>query len=179
MTPRSGPGGTVGSVSDGPTSQKQPSALPAGGKPPLFRHPGRVAIVGATLFLIVVLIAIAIGSTDTSDLQAIQDVPEEVQAYSPAPGSIVSPTETISVDLRDDLVGEFTVCAPTPEDCTPIPLDQTRVVAPTGQVTFKPTEDTDITEYPAGPVTVRVDYRLQGTTSADAGSFSWSFHVAA
>lgn len=179
MTPRSGPGDTVGSVPDGPTNPQQPSALPAGEKPPLFRHPGRAAIVGGTLFLIVVLIAIAVGSTDTSDLQATQDVPKEVQSYSPAPGSIVSPTATISVDLRDDLVGEFTVCAPTPQDCTPIPLDQTRVVAPTGQVTFKPTDSTDITEYPAGPVTVRVDYRLQGTTSANSGSFSWSFVVKA
>ena len=179
MVRRRGSGGTVRSVGDGPTTPKQPSALPSGVKPPLFRHPGRVAIVGGTLFLIVVLVAIAIGSADTSDLQAHQDVPKQVQSFSPAAGAIVSPTATISVDLRDDLVGEFTICAPTPQDCTPIPLDQTRVVASTGQVTFKPTDSTDITEYPAGPVTVRVDYRLQGTTSANSGSFSWSFHVAA
>jgi hypothetical protein len=102
-----------------------------------------------------------------------------VQGYSPAARAIVPPNTSISVDLRDDLIGEFTVCAPTPQDCTPIPLDQTDTVLSLGQVTFKPTDRTDITEFPAGPVTVRVDYHLQGSTSADAGSFSWTFRVAA
>ena len=89
------------------------------------------------------------------------------------------PNISISVDLRDDLIGEFTICAPNPQDCTPIPLDQTDVVLALGQVSFKPTEKTDITEFPAGPVTVRIDYHLQGSFSADAGSFSWSFVVKA
>jgi len=155
--------------------------LPGGsnGKRPLFRHPGRVAIVGGTLLAIVVLIAIMIGSADTSDLQSHETVPKEVQGVSPAAGSIVPPNTAISVDLRDDLIGELTVCAPTPSDCTPIPLDQTRFVSGLGQVTFKPTDSTDVTEFPAGPVTVRVDYHLQGSAVADAGSYSWSFVVKA
>jgi hypothetical protein len=156
-----------------------PAALPPAGKPPLFRHPGRVAIVGGTLFAIAVLVAIAVGSADTSSLQTEQNQPKEVQDFSPRQSAIVGPTTSISVDLRDDLIGEFTVCAPTPQDCTPIPLDQTEVVLGLGQVTFKPTDDTDITEFPAGPVTVRVDYHLQGSLTADAGSFSWSFVVKA
>ena len=148
-------------------------------KPPLFQHPGRVAIVGGVLFFIVVLIAITIGSADTSDLQAHETVPKEVQAVNPPSGAIVGPDATISVDLRDDLAGEFTVCAPTPNDCTPIPLDQTNVISGLGQVSFKPQEGADITEFPAGPVTVRVDYHLQGSPTADVGSYSWSFTVKA
>ena len=164
---------------DRPANPDGPAALPGASKPPLFRHPGRVAIVGGTLFAIAVLIAISIGSADTSNLQTVQDQPKAVQGFGPASGAIVPPNTPISVDLRDDLIGEFRVCAPTPSDCTPIPLDQTQFIAGLGQVTFKPTEDTDITEFPAGPVTVRVDYHLQGSAAADAGSFSWSFRVAA
>ncbi len=150
-----------------------------GARPPRFRHPKRVAIVGVGLFFVAALIIGTIGSADTSDLSASQSVPKQVQSYSPAAGAIVSPTAPISVDLRDDLVGEFTVCAPTPAECTPIPLDQTEVISGLGQVTFHPTDRTDITEYPSGPVTVRVDFRLQGSRSADAGSFTWSFVVKA
>ena len=164
---------------DRPAKPDSPAALPSAGTPPLFQHPGRVAIVGGTLFAIAVLIAISIGSADTSSLQTDQPQPKEVQSFSPQQGALVGPDTAISVDLRDNLIGEFTVCAPTPQDCTPIPLDQTDVVTSLGQVTFKPTEDTDITEYPAGPVTVRVDYHLQGSTASDAGSFSWSFVVKA
>jgi hypothetical protein len=166
-------------VPDRPANPDGPAALPGAGKPPLFRHPGRVAIVGGTLFAIVVLIAISIGSADTSSLQTDQNQPKEVESFSPQQGAIVGPDTSISVDLRDDLIGEFTVCAPTPSDCTPIPLDQTDVVLGLGQVTFRPTENTDVTDFPAGPVTVRVDYHLQGSTGADAGNFSWSFVVKA
>lgn len=148
-------------------------------KPPLFRHPKRVIIVGVGLFFVAALIAGAIESADTSDLQASQDVPAEVQGVSPGSGSIASPTATIRVDLRDDLIGEFTVCAPTPSDCTAIPLDQTSIIPGLGQVSFKPTESTEITDYPAGPVTVRVDYRLQGSAAAEPGSYTWSFVVKA
>ncbi len=164
---------------DRPANPDGPAALPSADKPPLFRHPGRVAIVGGTLFAIVVLIAIAVGSADTSSLQTSQPQPKEVEGFSPQQGALVPPNTSISVDLRDDLIGEFTVCAPTPSQCTPIPLDQTEVVLGLGQVTFKPGDGKDISEFPAGPVTVRVDYHLQGSTAADAGNFSWSFVVKA
>jgi hypothetical protein len=166
-------------VPDRPANPDGPAALPSADKPPLFRHPGRVAVVGGTLFAIVVLIAIAVGSADTSSLQTSQPQPKEVEGFSPQQGALVPPNTSISVDLRDNLIGEFTVCAPTPSQCTPIPLDQTDVVLGLGQVTFKPGDDKDISEFPAGPVTVRVDYHLQGSIVADAGNFSWSFVVKA
>jgi hypothetical protein len=166
-------------VPDRPPKSNGPRALPSAGKPPLFRHPGRVAIVGGTLFAVVLLIAITIGSADTSSLRTNEPQPKEVQSFSPQQGAIVPPNVAISVDLQDDLIGEFTICAPTPQQCTPIPLDQTDVVLGLGEVTFKPTDKTDITEFPTGPVNVRVDYHLQGSPTADAGSFTWSFTVKA
>ena len=69
-------------------------------KPPLFRHPKRVAIVGGTLFAIVVLVAIAIGSADTSNLLTEQRQPKEVQGFSPQQSAIVPPNTPITVDLR-------------------------------------------------------------------------------
>jgi hypothetical protein len=170
-------------VDDGPkTPARTPAQPPAArAKPPLFRHPQRVAIVGAGLFVVVALIVGAIGSADTSNLLTAQRQPKEVQGFGPQQDAIVSPTTPITVDLKDDLVGEFTICGPNPQDCTPIPFDQTRFLPGLGQVTFKPGDypgnpdlPTDITSYPAGPVTVHVAYRLQGTEDI-LGTFTWSF----
>jgi len=164
-------------VDDGHQVPARTTASPvlARTKPPLFRHPKRVAIVGAGLFVVVALIAGAIGSADTSNLLTAQPVPKQVQGFSPPQGALVSPNTPITVDLRDNLTGELTICGPNPQDCLPIPLDQMRVVPGLGQLIFKPSERTDLAEYPTGPVTVRVDYRLQGSQAAEAGSFTWSF----
>lgn len=172
------PGDTVPDVDDRRTGA--PALAPAPGRRPrLFRHPGRVAIVAGGLFLVSALVVGAIESADTSDLQTDQRVPDAVQGFSPPQGAKVSPTTAIRVDLADDLFGELTVCAPIPSECTPIPLDQTQIVASLGQISFKPLEGADVTEWPPGPVTVHVDYHLQGSPAADAGRFSWSFFAAA
>ncbi len=160
-------------------STRTPARRDDAPKPPLFRHPGRVLIVGGVLFAVVVLIAISIGSADTSPQKTAQPQPQQVQGFSPAQGAIVGPDTPISVDLADSLTGDLTVCAPTPTDCTPIPLDQTRVVNSTGQITFQPTDETDITSFPAGEVSVRVDYHLQGSPTSNVGNFTWSFTVKA
>ena len=157
-----------------PARISSPTATGAA-KPPLFRHPARVAIIGATLFVVVALVVGAIASTDTSDLSENQAVPKQVQSYSPAANALVPPTAPIVVDLRDDLIGDLTVCAPTPQDCTPIPFDQVQFIAGLGQITFKPTEGSDLDEYPSGSVTVQVDFRLQGSRVAETGTFSWTF----
>ncbi len=146
---------------------------------PRLRHPGRVAIIAGGLLLVVALGVGAVNGADTSDLQTAEPVPAEVESFSPAQGARVGPTSSLNVDLRDDLVGEFLVCAPLPTDCTPIPLDQTNVVPATGKVAFKPTEDSDITGWAPGPVRVTVNYHLAGSTVTDAGSFTWTFLVSA
>lgn len=172
--------GTVRPVDDGrPTPARTNPTTAAlatpGAKPPLFRHPKRVAIIGAGLFVVVALIAGAIGSADTSNLLASQRVPKEVEGFSPQQGAIVPPNTPITVDLRDDMVADLSICGPDPQDCTNVPLDQVRFVPGLGQIIFKPGENTDFTEFPTGPVTVHVDYRVQGTTATDAGTFTWSF----
>lgn len=158
-----------------------PATVAPSPKPPLFQHPKRVAIVGAGLFLVAALIAGAIGSADTTNLLTSQRQPKEVESFSPQQNAIVPPNTPITIDLRDDLTGDITICGPNPENCTPIPFDQLRFVSGLGQLTFKPGEypghpdqPTDITNYPAGPVTVHVEYRPQGTQNV-IGTFTWSF----
>ena len=180
-----GTSGTVPAVDDTSATPSRSPARAAGrapaprtagaSRPQLFRHPRRAAIIGGTLFAAAALILGAVGSADTSDLHADQAVPKQVQTFSPAANAIVGPTAPIVVDLRDDLVADLTVCGPSPDQCTPIPFDQVRFVPSLGQITFRPTEKTDLTEYAAGPVTVRVDYRLQGSQGAEPGSFTWTF----
>ena len=170
-------GGTVRAVNDGQSTPARidASATSSRAKPPLFRHPGRVAIIGGGLFLVAALIAGAIGSSDTSNLLASQRQPKEIQGFSPQQDAIVPPNTPITVDLRDDLTADISVCGPNPENCTPIPLDQVQFVPGLGQIIFKPGEKTDLGQYPAGPVTVHVDYHLQGAPATDAGTFTWSF----
>jgi hypothetical protein len=174
----------VRAVDNGRTTPARiaPASSAAGAKPPLFRHPKRVAIVGAGLFLVAALAAGAIGSADTSNQLTSQDQPKEIESFTPPQGAIVPPSTSITVDLRDDLTADLTVCGPNPTDCTPIPFDQLRFVSGLGQLTFTPdhnyghpSDPTDLPSYPTGTVTVRVDYRAQGTQSTDAGSFTWSF----
>lgn len=164
-------------MDDGDTTPARSGTPPAAvaAKPPLFRHPGRVAIIGAGLFVVVALIAGAIGSADTSNLLTSQRQPEQVQGFSPQQGAIVPPNTSITVDLRDDLTADLSVCGPNPQDCTPIPVDQVQFIPGLGQLTFKPGDATDLASYPAGPVTVHVDYHLQGAGTSDAGTFTWSF----
>ncbi len=170
-------GGTVRTVDDGRTTPARidSSADAVRAKAPLFRHPGRVAIVGGGLFVVAALIVGAIGSSDTSNLLASQRQPEEVQGFSPQQGAIVPPNTPITVDLRDDLTADISVCGPNPENCTAIPLDQVQFVPGLGQIIFKPNDKTDLGQYPAGPVFVHVDYHLQGAPETDKNSFTWSF----
>ncbi len=181
MIPNSHASGTVRVVNQGPrTPARVRHAASSDRAPaPLFRHPGRVAIVGAGLFVVVALFVAAIGSSDTSNVPAADRQPEEVQGFSPQQGASVPPSTAITVDLRDDLTADISVCAPSPTDCTPIPLDQVQFLPGLGQIIFKPTENTDITEYPAGTVTVRVDYHVQGAPNTNRGDFTWSFQATA
>ena len=137
------------------------------------RHPGRVAIVTGGIAIVVLLLAVAIGTADTRDARNPQ--PDQVKVISPKRGAIVPPQEQISVDLRDDLTADLSVCNPSPQTCTPIPADQVSFIPALGQLTFRPGEGKEIDRYSPGLVQVRVDYRSQADPDKDRGTFSWSF----
>jgi hypothetical protein len=138
-------------------------------------HPGRFAIIAGGLTLVVLLIAGAITSADTKDVRS--SLPGEVSSVSPAPGSIVPPQEQISVDLRDDLTADLSLCGPaqSPPNCTPLPADQVQFIPALGQLTFRPGDGKDIESFQPGQNRVIVDYRSQADPSRNTGTFSWVF----
>jgi len=137
------------------------------------QHPGRFAIVAGGLTLVAILVAGLVTSADTTDVK--NALPDQVKSVSPAANSIVPPQTPITVDLRDDLVGDLTVCGPARNDCTPIPFDQVRFVKGLGELSFIPAPGTDLDGFSPGPVYVRVDYRSQADPKQDVGSYSWQF----
>jgi hypothetical protein len=138
-------------------------------------HPGRFAIVAGGLLLVVLLFAGAISSADTKDRRTT--LPSQVQSVSPKPGSIVPPQEQISVDLRDDLTADLSICKPSQSvgACTVLPADQVDFIPALGQLTFRPGPGKAITAYDPGQNRVIVAYRSQADPARDNGIYSWSF----
>lgn len=151
------------------------SSAPATPRRKVIEHPGRWAIVAGGLTVVALLFAAAIGSADTEDRRTL--LPTQIQSVSPKPGAIVPPQEAISVDLRDDLTADLTLCSPTQSvgACTAIPFDQLDFVPALGQLTFRPVDGKEIDAYEPGLNRVIVAYRSQADPAADNGTFSWTF----
>lgn len=158
----------MGDVTDLPRAI--PPAPPARRK--AIEHPGRFAIVAGGLMLVATLVAIAIGSADTSDV--VNALPNQVKGVSPKQGAIVPPQEAIAVDLRDDLVGDLRVCDAS-GTCTDLPFDQVDFVKPLGQLGFRPGEGKEIQRWEPGRNDVTVTYRSQADPAQDNGTYSWWF----
>jgi hypothetical protein len=140
-----------------------------------FEHPGRFAIVAGGLTLVVLLFAGAIITADTKDRRTT--LPSQVQSVSPKPGAIVPPQEAITVDLRDDLTADLSLCGPTqsPGACTALPADQVDFIPALGQLTFRPGPGKEVDAYQPGQNQVVVTYRSQADPAQDNGVYSWAF----
>ena len=137
-------------------------------------HPGRFAIIAGGLTLVALLFAGAIVSADTEDRRTT--LPSQVQSVSPKPGAIVPPQEQITVDLRDDLTADLSLCGPTQGGaCTPLPADQVDFIPALGQLTFRPGPGREIEAYSPGQNRVTVLYRSQADPAKDTGNYSWTF----
>jgi len=141
----------------------------------VIEHPGRFAIVAGGLTLAAALIAGAISTADTEERRTT--LPSQVQSVSPRPGSLVPPQEQISVDLRDDLTADLSVCSPSQSAgaCTVLPADQVFFLPALGQLTFRPGPGKAIEAYDPGQNRVIVAYRSQADPARDNGVYSWSF----
>lgn len=135
-------------------------------------HPGRFAIVAGGLMVVATLIAITLGTADTTDVK--NALPNQVRSASPSQGSIVPPQEQISVDLGDDLVGDLRVCNAS-GTCTEIPFDQVDFIKPLGQLVFRPEAGKEISAWDPGRVDATVTFRSQADPAQDNGSYSWWF----
>jgi hypothetical protein len=138
-------------------------------------HPGRFAIVAGGLVVVALLFAGAIVSADTKDVKST--LPQTIQSVSPTPGSIVPPQEQITVDLRDDLTADLSLCGPTQSlgNCTALPADQVDFIPALGQLTFRPGDGKEVQRFDPGRNQVVVNYRSQADPERDTGTFTWSF----
>jgi hypothetical protein len=115
-------------------------------RPPLVRHPGRVAIVVVGLLVVANLGILLAVNADTGEPDADR-LPDQIDAVSPEPGSVAVPQDVVSVDLRDDLTGELWI------DGRPIPDDQLEPIQQ-GILTFRPGEGQEVLRFEAGEHTV-------------------------
>jgi len=161
-----------------PTSSVPPRTQPTSGRP-LFRHPGRVAIVVVALLVVLNLGVILLRSSDTSP-GGRAPLPIAVESVEPLPGSIAGPIDTVSVDLDNSLTGVLLI--KQSGRYVEIPEDQLDRVVELGQISFRPGPDKEITKFAAGTNDVLVYYwsrtRVGGRPKHPA-SYAWSFQVKA
>ena len=160
------------SMADSPTT-----TAPA--RRPLFKHPGRVAIVVITLLVVINLGIVFLNQSDTSP-GGSRPLPATVQSVAPEPGSIASPVDTITVDLDDSLTGVLLI--KQRGTYVEIPEDQLDRVVELGQVSFRPGPGKDISAFAPGTIEVAVLYWSKtrpGGRPKHPASYAWSFQVKA
>lgn len=140
---------------------------------PLFRHPWRVAVVVAALFLVGNLVAIYI--LDGADTQREgRTFPVAIDTVTPRPGEIIRPQDDIVADLEPTLTGVLLI------GTAEVPEDQTDRVVNLGEIAFRPGPGKDIEAFEPGEYTATVLYWPQGKPRpANPASYSWSFRVSA
>jgi hypothetical protein len=136
-----------------------------------------VAIVVVVLVAVANLGFVLFHEADTS--RNGQTYPNAIDSLSPAPGEIIGPQATITVDLRDDLSGVL-LLGRGDAALQEVPEDQTDRVIPLGQLSFRPGPGKDITQFAPGNYNAVVLYWPQGKDRpAQPGSYPWSFRVGA
>lgn len=140
-------------------------------RPPLFRHPGRVAIVAVAVLVVINLGIILLANSDTTP-PTRKNLPSDVESVRPEAGSVVRLQDEVSVDLRDGLTGVLVI------NGVEIPEDQLQRVPAIGIVTFRPGIDKEFERWKAGDVGVRVLFwNATKDRPDDPGSYSWSFRA--
>jgi hypothetical protein len=138
----------------------------------VFEHPGRFAIVAIAMFVVINLAILALHTSDQST-GGRQELPPTVLSVSPEPASLAGPVNDIVIDLHQayphfDLV----------VDGVDVQQDSRNIA---NEITFRPGPNKALTRYRPGDNTVVVYFWTQATAvrPAHAGSFGWTFRVAA
>lgn len=133
----------------------------------------RAVVIAAIALIVANLIIVAIVETRTGTESQTNVLPQDVTSISPVPGSTVRPQDTISVDLRDGLIGDLYI------DGRVIPVDQTTQVPALGVISFRPGPGKEITQFSPGRHSVEIRWRaLRAPVDMVDGSYSWEFGVA-
>jgi hypothetical protein len=149
---------------------------PATPRPPLFKHPWRIAIVVAGLLAVANLGILLLNKADTS--RTGRDLPTAIDSLTPEPGEIIRPQDTVTADLSTGLTGVLVLSGPGFNER--IPEDQLERVSPLGQVSFRPGPDHDIRQFTPGNWSAVVLFWKEGKREPlHPNSFGWSFRVSA
>ena len=134
------------------------------------RHPWRFVIVAVGLLIVANLLWIAGQTADTSSRN--RTLPSDVTAVSPTPGSQVRVQDSVTADLRPDLIGVLVI------DGVELPENQVTRVVSLGEVSFRPGAGKSFDRLEPGVHSVSVIYWPQTKTRADGTStFTWSFRT--
>jgi len=141
----------------------------------LIEHPGRVAIVIATLAVVISLGALLLNHSDTDTRTERFGYPTAVEEVTPRPGELIRLQDTITADLRDGLTGVLLI------DRQEVPLDQLEIVKPLSQISFRPGPGKDLERFEPGVHTATVLYWVgtQFNRPDKVGSYSWEFRAGA
>jgi hypothetical protein len=143
---------------------------------PLLAHPWRAVITVLVLVVVANLAVVVLDESDTS--RPGRTFPSAIDTVDPEPGELIRPSDTITVDLRDDLTGVLVLDGPGGR--VEIPEDQLDRVEPLGQLSFRPGPDRELTRFEPGEYTAIVLSWSQGEERpANPGSYSWRFRVGA
>jgi hypothetical protein len=171
---------TLTSVSAPPAPPAAPQQPPPGPstraeRPPLFRHPWRLAIIAVICLAVLNLGIILMSQSDTAPEGHKPIAPNgAVESVSPGPGELARLQDTITADLRDDLTGVLLI------DGQEVPEDQLERIVPLAEVSFRPGPDHDLEKFEPGQHTVVVYYWPQGEERpADPAAYSWTFRAGA
>jgi len=99
-------------------------------RPPLFKHPGRVAIVVLALIAAVNLAVFVLARSDTSR-ETSTGLPVDIVSLQPRPGELIRPQDTVTAQVRTSLTGVLVL------DGQEIPEDQTDRVPELGEISFR------------------------------------------
>jgi hypothetical protein len=151
-------------MADAPTAAAPPRRK-------LFKHPGRVAVVAISLFVVFNAGIFLFNESDTSP-QGEKALPVDIEAISPEPNEITGLIDTVTVDLADQYSGVLVI------DGIEIPEDQLDRVVGIQTISFRPGPDKAISRFRAGENEVEVKYwngRVQDRPEKGTYSFGWSF----
>jgi hypothetical protein len=99
------------------------------------------------------------------------ELPSNIEAVIPAPGSGILAQDDVGADLLDTFTGVLLI------DGVEIPEDQLRINKPLGEVGFRPGEGKDISRLEEGLHSATIVYWPQDRSRQEAKSFTWQFRA--
>jgi hypothetical protein len=160
------------------TDTTPPTALASGTRPrrrpPLFKHPWRIAIVVVGVLAVLNLGALLLNKSDTSTVTKVGTLPDTILSLQPPPGGIIRPQDTITVMLQTDLTGTLVI------DGQEVPTNELQNVPELGQVSYRPGPGKGLDQFATGTHHITVEYWLQTKPRPiHPSTYSWTFRVTA